>query len=120
MSIDLETETPHVSHASLSEADTGDGQVLRAKLVGEISLKNSPAVRAELLRLVNEHKPARVTMDLADVPYMDSSAIAVLVEVLKAARKHGGVVQLINLTPRVRGLLEISRLESIFDMSDAE
>lgn len=117
MPTDLQTTTPHVPQASLSDGEDRDsGKVLRAKLSGEINLQNSPVVREALLQLVKAHEPGRVVLDLGDVPYMDSSAIAVLVEVLKAARKYEGVVQLTNLTSRVRGLLEISRLESIFEM----
>ena len=45
---------------------------------------------------------------------MDSSAIAVLVEAMQKLRKTGGRVYLTNLQPRVKGLLEIARLGSIF------
>ena len=45
---------------------------------------------------------------------MDSSAIAVLVEALQKLRKIGGKLYLTNLQPRVKGLLEIARLDTIF------
>ena len=45
---------------------------------------------------------------------MDSSAVAVLVEAMQRLRKIGGMVCLTNLQPRVKGLLEIARLNSIF------
>lgn len=45
---------------------------------------------------------------------MDSSAIAVLVESLQKVRKSGGRVLLTDLQPRVKSLLEIARLGSIF------
>jgi anti-anti-sigma factor len=51
---------------------------------------------------------------------MDSSAIAVLVEALQKMRKTGGKVFLTNLQPRVKGLLEIARLDSIFGISATE
>ncbi len=99
--------------------DEEDGQVvLSARITGEINLHNSPAVRADLLRLAEEEQPKKVILDLAGVPYMDSSAIAVLVEMLKAVRIKGGSVHLTNLQPRVRGLLQIARLETIFVMGE--
>ena len=49
---------------------------------------------------------------------MDSSAIAVLVEALQKIRKTGGRIFLTNLQPRVKGLLEIARLGSIFVIVD--
>jgi anti-anti-sigma factor len=45
---------------------------------------------------------------------MDSSAIAVLVESLQKIRKTGGKIYLTSLQPRVKGLLEIARLDAIF------
>jgi anti-anti-sigma factor len=51
---------------------------------------------------------------------MDSSAIAVLVESLQKLRKTGGKIYLTNLQPRVKGLLEIARLDAIFVIAGSE
>ena len=95
-----------------------ESNTLRATVEGEINLHNSPALRSDLLSLAEHTTPDVVELDLAGVPYMDSSAIAVLVELLKAVRKHKGTVRLRELQPRVKGLLQIARLDSIFDLSD--
>ena len=97
-----------------------EGPVLFAKVVGEINLHNSPALRSDLLRLVEVEKPRAVILNLEGVAYMDSSAIAVLVEVLKALRADGGRVFLTNLQRRVGGLLRIARLDSIFDLTETD
>ena len=55
-----------------------------------------------------------LVLNLAEVPYVDSSAIAVMVEALQRLRRTGGRVCLTDLSPRVRGLLEIARLDAIF------
>ena len=91
-----------------------DGEAVLASIVGEIDLHNSPQVRAALLQTLQREKPKRLILNLAAVPYMDSSAIAVLVESLQKIRKLGGKIYLTNLQPRVKGLLEIARLDSIF------
>jgi anti-sigma B factor antagonist len=83
---------------------------------GEIDLQNSPELRTELLDMLAKHSPKRVVINLDQVPYMDSSAIAVLVELLQKVRKTGGQIYLTNLQPRVKGLLEIARLGSIFSI----
>jgi anti-sigma B factor antagonist len=85
-----------------------------ASLAGEIDLHSSPEVRKVLLDLLAKHQPKKLVLNLGDVPYMDSSAIAVLVESLQKVRKSGGKVYLTNLQPRVKGLLEIARLDTIF------
>ena len=97
-----------------------DGDAVIASVRGEIDLHNSPDLRGELLDIVAKHEPQRLILNLAQVPYMDSSAIAVLVETLQKARKTGGRVFLTDLQPRVQGLLEIARLGTFFVLAKDE
>ena len=91
-----------------------EGDATVAALRGEIDLHNSPELRTALLDLLTRVNPKRLILNLSQVPYMDSSAIAVLVEMLQKLRRAGGKIFLTNLQPRVKGLLEIARLDSIF------
>lgn len=91
-----------------------EGDAVIASVRGEIDLHNSPSLRTRLLSFIEEQKPKRMILNLGDVQYMDSSAIAVLVEALQKMRKAGGKIFLTNLQPRVKGLLEIARLDTIF------
>src|SRR5688500_11333831 len=114
----LTTASDLVKEATRHEAD---GRPLPyARIEGEINLHNSPALRADLLKLVEDEQPKVVVLNLAEVPYMDSSAIAVLVEVLKAVRADDGQVHLTHLQQRVAGLLHIARLDSIFILNDTD
>lgn len=97
-----------------------DGDAVIASLIGEIDLHNSPQVRATLLEALQREHPKRLILNLKGVPYMDSSAIAVLVESLQKIRKIGGKIYLTNLQPRVKGLLEIARLDAIFILTASE
>src|SRR5881628_3291131 len=91
-----------------------EGDAVVASIKGEIDLHNSPQVRTQLLKFLDEQKPKKLILNLGGVPYMDSSAIAVLVEALQKLRKAGGKIYLTDLQSRVKGLLEIARLDSIF------
>jgi anti-sigma B factor antagonist len=93
-----------------------EGNAVIASVRGEIDLHNSADLRAALLAIIHQHRPAKLVLNLSGVPYMDSSAIAVLVESLQKVRKTGGKIFLTDLQPRVKGLLEIARLHSIFVM----
>ena len=104
----LKTTSPLVPSARKD----GDAVVVAAR--GEIDLNNSPELRSELFMILTRHAPKRLVLNLAEVPYMDSSAVAVLVETLQKMRKAGGKVYLSNLQPRVQGLIEIARLGTIF------
>ncbi len=97
-----------------------EGDVVIAQLRGEIDLQNSPELRGALLDILAQTKPRRLILNLAQVPYMDSSAIAVLVEALKRIARHKGEICLTNLQPRVKSLLEIARLDSIFLIAQDE
>lgn len=97
-----------------------EGDVMVVRLRGEIDLNNSPELRGDLFTLMGRQPPRRLVLNLAEVPYMDSSAIAVLVEVLQKIRKQGGKVWLTNLQPRVQGLIEIARLGTIFGITKDE
>ena len=97
-----------------------EGDAVVASVKGEIDLHNSPQVRGQLLKFLEEQKPKKLVLNLGGVPYMDSSAIAVLVEALQKMRKAGGKIYLTDLQPRVKGLLEIARLDSIFVISKDE
>jgi anti-sigma B factor antagonist len=61
-----------------------------------------------------------VLLNLSDVPYIDSSGIGELVSAFTSVRKAGGKLKLLNLTKRVRTVLEITRLYEVFDVQDNE
>jgi anti-anti-sigma factor len=54
-------------------------------------------------------------VDFYDVAYVDTSGLAVLVEILKAARLQGKTFHLGRLRERPRYLLETTRLLHLFD-----
>jgi anti-sigma B factor antagonist len=90
------------------------GDALLVSVRGEVDLQTSPLLRGALLDLVSKNRPKRLVVNLASVAYMDSSGIAVLVEAMQHMRKSGGKVFLSTVQPRVRSVLEIARLDSIF------
>jgi anti-sigma B factor antagonist len=111
---ELKSETELVHSVRL------EGDAIIASVRGEIDLHNSPQLRAQLLKFIDENKPKKLILNLGEVPYMDSSAIAVLVEALQKLRKEKGKLYLTHLQPRVKGLLEIARLDTIFVLASDE
>ena len=91
-----------------------EGDTAVVAIRGEIDLHNSPDLRNHMLQHLNDPSLKKLVLNLAEVPYMDSSAIAVFVEALQKLRKTGGKIFLTNLQPRVKGLLEIAKLHTIF------
>jgi anti-sigma B factor antagonist len=107
-------------NSELIAAARQEGDALVATVRGEVDLHNSPELRAGLMDLMNQTKPRRLVLNLEQVPYMDSSAIAVVVESLQKLKRSGGKVYLTGLQPRVKGLLEIARLDAIFVIAKDE
>jgi anti-sigma B factor antagonist len=97
---------------------TFNAQTIAASVHGEVDLHNAPTLRGAIFRELEGKDVRQVTLDLAEVPYMDSSAIAVLVETLQKVRKAGGSVTLFRPAKRVRDILQIARLDTIFKIAD--
>ena len=97
-----------------------DGDTLVLRLRGELDMRDSPALRRQVLHLIQTNHPANLVFNLQQVPFMDSSAVAVLVETLQTMRKTGGRVWLTNLQPRVKSLIDIAQLQHIFSIVDDE
>ena len=90
-----------------------------ADIHGDIDLSRSAEFQQSLLALL-DRKPARIVVNLGDVPYMDSSGVASLVKVLSRARRCGVALALAAMTDRVRSVFEITRLDSVFEIHATE
>lgn len=96
-----------------------DGQSAVVAVVGDIDLNSSAEFQEALLGLLAQG-PQNIVLNLREVPYMDSSGVASLVKLLSRARKVGAAVSLVELGERTRSLLEITRLDSVFDIYPTE
>jgi anti-anti-sigma factor len=108
-----------ISNPIITAAHT-QGDSLVATLRGEIDLHNSPQLRVGLFELLRQMPaPRRIVLDVAEVSYIDSSAIAVLVEVIRRLRNAGGRLVLVNMAPRVRNVMEVTRLGTLIGAADS-
>jgi len=57
-----------------------------------------------------------IVLNLAEVPYIDSAGIGELVSALVAVRRQSGCLELLNLSRRVRDVLEIVKLLTVFQV----
>ncbi len=95
-----------------------DGVTVLA-LSGDVDLHRSVEMRERLLEVMNE-KPETMVINLSQVDFMDSSGLATLVEAMQLSRRYGGQIKLVGVQQRVRSILEISRLDSIFPIFENE
>jgi anti-sigma B factor antagonist len=90
------------------------GSDCQVRLSGRITIDSSPSLRALLLQRLESPGCRSLTVDFSEVPYVDTSGLAVLVETLRAARTLGKTFQLSGLQERPRYLLEATRLLHLF------
>jgi anti-sigma B factor antagonist len=84
-------------------------------LSGRLTIDSSPALRDRLLAILHRETLQDLTVDLLDVPYMDLSGVATLLETLKVARGRSTTLQLKGLRDRPRYLLEVTGLLPLFE-----
>ena len=86
---------------------------------GEVDVKTTPRVRAQLLSLLSEGPP-RLIVDSEGVGFLDSSGLGALVAALKLARSRSGELRLVCGSQRsVRKVLEVTGLERVLDRYDS-
>jgi anti-sigma B factor antagonist len=87
-------------------------------VIGHIDMGSSPVLRTALLNSLKEAQC--VAVNLSAVKYIDSSGIASLVEGLREAQKAKKRIVLFGLTSAVRQVLQLTRLTTIFEITDTE
>jgi len=102
----------------LSTRQVGDVSVI--DVTGRITLgEGSSALRDSLRELVGNNQK-KILLNLGDVSYIDSSGIGELVSGFTTVTNAGGQLKLLNLSKRVKDLLQITKLYTVFDVHDDE
>lgn len=78
---------------------------------GEVDLVSADQLRRVLDEALQDS--ARVTLDLTELTFIDSSGLSALVEAHRKARDAGGTFTLRHPTPMLRRLLDITRLDTL-------
>jgi anti-sigma B factor antagonist len=80
---------------------------------GKLVSSNSPEIRELVAPLIQ--RGGKIVLDLTDLDYLDSSGLGALVSLKVSAINRGlCVLELKNLTPRVKKLLTITNLLQMF------
>ncbi len=94
------------------------GSKIRISVQGEVDLYTSPELRKVIMKSVPS-AAAGVEVELAGVGYMDSSGVATLVEGFKSARENSKSFVLVSPSQSVMKVLELARLDSVFEIDRA-
>lgn len=102
----------------LSTRQVGDVTVIDA--VGRITLGEGASTFRDTIKDLASKGNQKVLLNLSEVSYIDSSGIGELVSGFTTITNHGGQLKLIGLTKRVKDLLQITKLYTVFEVYDDE
>ena len=88
-----------------------DATVVRC--TGRLTMETSPQLKIEIKSLLPQKR--RVILDLTDLGYMDSSGLGALVALYISAKTAKCELRLHNLSPRIRDLLSLANVLSVFE-----
>ena len=61
-----------------------------------------------------------ILLNLQGVTHIDSSGIGEMVGVYTTMTRKGGKMKLVNLTPKINDILQVTQLITVFDVFDSE
>ena len=96
------------------------GDVTVIDVAGRITLGEGSSVLRDALRDLVSKNQKKILLNLGDVSYIDSSGIGELVSGFTTVTNGGGALKLLNLNKRVKDLLQITKLYTVFDVHEDE
>ena len=105
---------------SLNLTIRGSNGVTIVDLTGRVTLGDGSGALRETLHQLADSGRRQVLLNLAEVSHIDSSGIGLLVSSFATFNRLGGTLKLLNLSSRVKGLLVLTKLYTVFDVYDAE
>jgi anti-sigma B factor antagonist len=93
------------------------GAVTIVGVDGELTVGNRGELKESVLARLAEGDGAFV-IDFAQTGYIDSSGLGVLVSLSKRIRENGGKLRIAGLNQDLRTLFELTKLDSLFQISD--
>ena len=95
-------------------------QRVTAFLEGELDHHTAPTVRMEIDEAIQLNKPKTLKLDFADVTFMDSSGIGLVMGRFRTIQPFGGKLIVSNLSPQVYKIMRLAGLEKIAKLSKRE
>ena len=89
------------------------GDVLLVRLTGELDQCSAAGIRRDMDALLEDVRVRHLVLDLADMPFMDSSGLGVILGRYRTLQLRGGTVALMHLSPQVKRVYDLSGMARI-------
>ena len=98
-----------------------NGEVTIVKVTGDITLnKGGDVILKDKINSLLQQGRKKLLLDLGGVAYVDSAGLGQLVQVQVAAGRSSAELKLLNITKRLKDLLVVTRLSTVFDSFESE
>ena len=85
-------------------------------LYGELIDRGQASLLLDEIESAIEKNENKFLLNLADLKYLNSSGLNVIINILTKARKAGGDVAICNVNKKITELLVITKLSSVFNV----
>ncbi|MCK5056020.1 MAG: STAS domain-containing protein [Candidatus Aminicenantes bacterium] len=89
-------------------------------LKGKILIGDGIDELREAINNAIKEKETKLLLNFKSVPYLDSTGLGEVVRSYTSVKKEGGVVKIVNLTQKVRDLLSVTKLITVFETFEDE
>ncbi len=96
------------------------GAVTIVDLSGQIKLGEGSSDLRDTVKDLLSKGHRKILLNLGDVSYIDSAGVGELVSAFTSARNQDGELKLMHLTKKIQGVLQITKLYTVFDVWDDE
>jgi anti-sigma B factor antagonist len=93
-----------------------DGSVTVVTLSGDLVIGDAEAAFKKTVSRLLEEGKAQLVVDCGGLRYVDSSGLGALVRALTTSQHEGGGTKLLGVPSSLRKLLELTKLDSVFEM----
>ena len=94
--------------------------VVVVDLNGKLTIGEGDELLREKINSLMQQGHTNLLLNLGEVPYVDSAGLGEIVRTFTTVKHQGGTLKLINLTKRIKDLLTITKLLTVFDTYDSE
>ena len=89
------------------------------KISGNLIEKSQAIAMLEEVEELVEKDTNRIILNMSDFKYLNSTGLNIFINVLTKARKSGGEVVICSVSPKIKELLIITKLNTVFSVCDS-
>ncbi len=94
--------------------------VVVVDLNGKLTIGEGDELLREKINSLMQQGHTNLLLNLGEVPYVDSAGLGEIVRTFTTVKHQGGTLKLVNLTKRIKDLLTITKLLTVFDTYESE